>query len=161
MGSCTLAQPLAEAGPLADAAPLADSAPPPGMTPHRSPEQSAPAVLKRTRGAQQNVGGLKVRMHQAEFVHVGQSREHKSQNAQHFKGDIFKNCQTSVSKRSKTRPKPPKEYDVQEFDNVGSLGNVTYRLTSASTFVARSDMGPDSNSLIATAVCATPLAMPG
>ena len=50
-------------------------------SPHRSPEQSAPTVLKSTRAAQQHVGGLEVRMHHSELE--GQSREHTSQDVPH------------------------------------------------------------------------------
>jgi hypothetical protein len=91
-----------------------------------------PTFLKSTRAAQQNVGGLAVRMHQSEFVHVSQSREHTSQDVPHpcnFQRHYFQEpsdvrveaLKDEANHRiSHTMPQERlKESDVQKFDDVG------------------------------------------
>ena len=67
-------------------------------------------------------------MHQASLVHVGQSREHTSQNMPHpchFQTRPFQEladvCVEALEDKANRRllMQPPKEYDVHEFDNVG------------------------------------------
>jgi hypothetical protein len=83
--------------------------------------------LKSTCAAQQNVGGLYVRMHQSVLVHVGQSREHSSQDVPHpchFQRPPFQElldvCVEVLKDKANRRwlTRPLKESDVQKFDDV-------------------------------------------